>query len=467
MHKTHELPRLILAGLSGGAGKTIVSLGLCRAFSRSGKSIRPFKKGPDYIDAAWLSLAAGNTAANLDSYFMSDDCVRALFIERMRGFEAGIVEGNRGLFDGMDSEGSMSTASLARCLEAPLILVVDATKMTRTAAAIIQGVAGFEPGLNLAGVILNRTAGPRHRKILRESIERYTSIPVLGTLPKIADNPIPERHMGLWSNREMDGAAILDPLADIIADNVDLDRIQSIADAAPPLAAPDYTLWPEAQGLGEAVIGVVKDEAFWFYYPENIEALERAGATIRTVSLLDSAPWPELDGLYIGGGFPETLAERLSANTAALERVRSLSRAGMPIYAECGGFMYLARSIEYQDRTYPMAGVFPLDTRLCERPKGLGYIQARVESDTAFYKAGETIHGHEFHYSCCSSQPDEEELHFSFKINRGSGIHNGRDGLTVNNTLAGYSHIHALSVPKWAPRFVAAASKFRKARNAE
>lgn len=459
----HLLPRLILAGLSGGAGKTIVSLGLCRAFSRAGKHIRPFKKGPDYIDAAWLSLAAQATCANLDPYFMSRDCMRALFIERMQNHEAGILEGNRGLFDGMDSEGSMSTASLACTLKAPVILVIDATKMTRTAAAIVQGMAHFEPEVHLAGVVLNRTAGPRHRTVLRESIERYTDVPVLGTLPKIKRNPIPERHMGLWSDQEMDGTAILDPVADLVRDNLDLEHIWRIAQSAPPVPASDCTLWPDTGKKDAATIGVVKDEAFWFYYPENIEALERAGAKIEFLSLLDESDWPELDGLYIGGGFPETLARRLSENTAARERVLRLSRSGMPIYAECGGFMYLARSLEYQGRTYPMAGVFPVDTRLCERPKGLGYIQAQVVADNPFHTPGDIIHGHEFHYSCCASEPDPG-LTFALKINRGAGIHKGQDALLSNNTLAGYSHIHAFAAPRWAPNFVHAAVAYKMGR---
>ncbi|KHK02118.1 cobyrinate a,c-diamide synthase [Desulfovibrio sp. TomC] len=465
----NDRPRLVLAGLSGGAGKTILSLGICRALATAGLRVRPFKKGPDYIDAAWLGLAAGHDATNLDPFLLPPERIPSLFLEKSAGGDISIIEGNRGIFDGMDVAGSCSTAALARSLTAPVVLILDATKMTRTAAAIVAGVAGFEPGLNLAGVVLNRTAGPRHRDILREAIETLAGVPVLGLLPKIAVNPIPERHMGLVSNREQDAVdPILDGIAAIIRDNVDLDRLLAIARSAPALAEAAPPAWPAPRGDGtRPVIGVVRDAALWFYYPENLEALERAGARLVNVSILDAAPWPELDGLYLGGGFPETQVEALAANAVVRNRVRDLSADGLPIYAECGGFMYLCQGLDVAGTVYPMAGVFPVTTTLCARPQGLGYSVARVVRENPYHPVGTVLRGHEFHYSKCQAAlgacagsggpglPGAES--FALAMERGVGMLDGLDGLVTANTFAAYTHIHADGAPHWADHFVAAA----------
>lgn len=463
----NDRPRLVLAGLSGGAGKTILTLGLTRALSASGLRVRPFKKGPDYIDAAWLGLAAGRDAANLDPYLFPASRILPLFLEKSHGVDISLVEGNRGLFDGMDVAGSCSTAALARSLRAPVILCLDATKMTRTAAAIVAGVKSFEPDLDLAGVIVNRTGGPRHRKIVRECIETLAHVPVLGTLPRLPENPIPERHMGLVSNREHgDVDPILDGLAAFLRDHVDLDRIVAIARSASPL--PDdpesRPAPPPAPPGGRPVIGVVRDAALWFYYPENLEALARAGAELVTVSLLDDIPWPDLDGLYLGGGFPETQARALADNSRVRDHVRGLAEAGLPIYAECGGFMFLCQALQLADATYPMAGVFPLTTHLCARPQGLGYSRAVVDRPNPYHPVGTILSGHEFHYSKClpaletTPPPDR----FCLAMERGVGMLAGRDGLLHGNTFAAYTHIHAEGAPHWAPNFVAAALRYRQ-----
>jgi cobyrinic acid a,c-diamide synthase len=470
----NDRARLVLAGLSGGAGKTFLTLGLCRAFAASGLRIRPFKKGPDYIDAAWLGLAARRDATNLDPFLLPPARVLPLFCEKSADHDLSIIEGNRGLFDGLDVAGSCSTAALARTLSAPVVLVLDATKMTRTAAAIVAGVAAFEPGLVLAGVIVNRTGGPRHRAIVTECIESLAQVPVLGCLPRLAENPIPERHMGLVSDREQgDVEAILDRIADFVGQHVDLARLLAIARAAPAL--PDLPVAaltpPPVPAGGRPVIGVVRDAALWFYYPENLDALTRAGADLVTVSLLDDAPWPDLDGLYLGGGFPETQAAALAANTAIRDHVRALSLSGLPIYAECGGFMYLCQGLVQGETTYPMAGVFPLTTRLCARPQGLGYSLARVTGDNPFHPVGTLLHGHEFHYSKClpalggggdpaAGLPDPDS--FRLTMERGVGMVNGHDGLLRGNTFAAYTHIHAEGAPHWAPRFVAAAARYKE-----
>ena len=394
----------------------------------------------------------------------------ALFAWQATHADVAVIEGNRGLFDGGDVLGTCSTSQLARQLNAPLILVLDATKMTRTAAAIVAGCAAFEPGLNLAGVILNRTAGARHRSILRQSIEHYTNVPVLGALPKLPDNPIQERHMGLVSNREIAGQeSALDSLAAVIRDGCDLERLLAAAQAAPPLAPQPCDFWPQSvTGSARAPrIGYVLDAALWFYYQENLEALRRAGAELVQLSLLDRAPWPELDGLYLGGGFPETQAQALADNTAILGHIRDASRRGMPIYAECGGFMVLCQELHIDDAVYPMAGVFPLATTLCARPQGLGYAEALVVAENPFHPAGASLKGHEFHYSRCLAQGhftgQGPKPVFALRMARGSGMLDGQDGIVSGNTFAAYTHIHALGETHWAPRFVGAALRRRQA----
>jgi cobyrinic acid a,c-diamide synthase len=453
------IPRILLAGLSGGTGKTIVSLACARAFTRRGRKVAPFKKGPDYIDAQWLALAAGRPCSNLDPFFHSRDVIRSVFFHRSAGTDMSLIEGNRGLFDGMDEQGTCSSSELARMLACPVILAIDCTKMTRTVAAVVQGCTGFEPGLNLAGVILNRTAGERHRAVLRRSMETYSDVPVLGMLPKMK-NPIPERHMGLMSDQEYDGSVHLDRLADAAAEWLDLDGILKAAHAAPDFGPEPAPIFPGPPAEKKARIGYVRDAALWFYYPENLEALEHAGAELVRLSLLDDEPWPEIDGLYLGGGFPEVFAERIADNRPALRYLRSLAESGMPVYAECGGFMVLCDRLEKDGRSYRMAGVFPLTTSFCPRPQGLGYTEAEVVGDSVFFPLGERILGHEFHYSMCVAD-GAAELRHGLRMIRGQGSALGRDGFLHKNTWAGYNHIHALAVPGWAERFVAAAAARR------
>jgi len=458
----NKISRLVLAGLSGGTGKTIVSLALARAFKRAGKRVAPFKKGPDYIDAQWLSLATGLSCSNLDPFFHSTETIRSLFFHKSHGAEVSLVEGNRGLFDGMDEHGSCSTAELARMLDAPVVLAIDCTKMTRTVAAIVLGCVHFEPGLNLAGVILNRTAGERHRSVLQKSIETHTDIPVLGMLPKISANPIPERHMGLVSDQEYDVPAqeALEALADMAEEWLDIDAILEIAASASNFGPDPGPIFPGDPAEKKVRIGYVHDASLWFYYSENLEALEHAGAELVCLSILADEPWPDIDGLYVGGGFPEVFAERIAANTSILSHIKSLSDAGMPIYAECGGFMVLCDSLEIKGASHAMAGVYPVGTSFCPRPQGLGYTEAEAVEDNPFFSTGSRIQGHEFHYSLCVSD-GSSDLQPALKMLRGQGGGIGHDGFLHKNTLAGYNHIHALAVPDWASRFVAAAVEYQ------
>ncbi len=454
-----SLPRLLIAGLGGGSGKTFVSLGLCTVLARKGLKVQPYKKGPDYIDANWLSLAAGLPAINLDPFLFAPEKVPSLFVHHMLGADMAIIEGNRGLFDGMDVTGSCSSAEIARMLAAPVVLVIDCTKVTRTVAALVLGCRQFEPGLNLAGVILNRTAGSRHRQILRDSIERYTDVPVLGALPRRKENPLPERHMGLVSDREQEQPAkIFSQLASMLRDSVDIEAVQQIAFRAPSLSAASDL--PSVSFEQEVRIGVASDQAFCFYYQDNLEALQREGAQIVPVSLLDSTQWPRIDALYLGGGFPETMAGDLAGNVRTRGHVRELAQRGMPVYAECGGLMYLGQQIEFQGQQHAMSGVLPVYSVLHARPQGHGYVRVRVSRPNPYFPVELECNGHEFHYSTCT--PSDASIKHAFSMIRGVGMGNKVDGIVYKNVFAAYTHLHALGVPCWAKNFVRAARIFRQ-----
>lgn len=456
-----QQPRLILAGLSGGSGKSILTFGLCRYWKNQGLKVKPFKKGPDYIDAAWMGRAAQAISTNLDPFLMPSTTVNQLFQAQFQGFDLGLIEGNRGLFDGLDIQGSSSTAELAKLLKAPVVIVIDCTKMTRTVAALIRGCCDLDKELNIAGVVFNRTAGNRHRNILRNSVEAYTDVPVIGALPKLVADPIPERHMGLVSDQEYDAEAAIQRLAQVVAENIDTNKLLDISRSASPLEEVKDIAWPRADKSTSGVrIGVVKDAALWFYYAENLEALKQAGAQIEEVSLLEDELWPEIDALYLGGGFPETQVEALSKNLVIRQKVYDLALSGLPIYAECGGLIYLCSEFHCNGSSYPMAGVFPICVSLSKKPHGHGYTQVKIVRENPFHPQGLEFTGHEFHYSHCSSL-NESDLSFCMYMQRGTGMCAAKDGILFKNTFASYTHIHALGVPSWAPHLVQAAKKYK------
>lgn len=456
------MPRLMIAGLSGDSGKTIVSAGLLLLLRRAGVHVRAFKKGPDYIDPAWLRWASGHPARNLDTYLMGPDGARASFLRAGLSGGINLIEGNRGLFDGFDAEGTHSSAALAEVLAAPVLLVIDATKMTRTVAALVLGCQKLDPGLALCGVVLNNVNGRRHEQILRAAIESACSIPVLGALPRAAANPFPGRHLGLIPPDEHEGLDSAEQeLLKLVEGRFDLDAVLSIARSAPGLeqVAEDSLTAPNAQGLR---IGYLKDSAFSFYYPENIEALQQAGAEMVPVSALQSPALPEaIHALYIGGGFPETHARQLAANSSFLESLRQASERHMPIYAECGGLMLLARTLAWKEARYPMAGAFPIDVEVLDKPQGHGYTELRVDTLNPFLEPGTILRGHEFHYSRILTP--RAQLETACAILRGAGCGEGRDFLVTRNTMAGYTHLHAVGTPQWIRGMVNAAREFMRA----
>ncbi len=469
-------PRVLVAGLRGGSGKTIISLGLTGAWRKGGRVVAPFKKGPDYIDAAWLTAAAARPCRNLDLFMHSPDTIIDSFLASSGSADISVIEGNRGLFDGMDVAGSCSTAELAKLLKAPVILVVDCSKVTRTVAAMILGCQRLDPEVSLAGVILNRIAGPRHRRVLEESITAVCGIPVVGAVPRLPEESFPERHLGLVPPPEHQGEEIsLDNTVAMAEEHLDLEAIRSLADQAPPLEGTTTTTTVQVApvGVNEGVesradmtppirIGVFRDAAFQFYYPENLEALQREGAELVELSPITEKALPEVDALYLGGGFPETLAPALAGNDSFKESLRKQVEAGLPVYAECGGAVYLGRTLSYEGNEYPMAGILPVDFTFSTRPRGHGYVELETVSENLFFAMGETLRGHEFHYTGVE-QESYNGLSFAFRVLRGHGFDGERDGLCHRNVLAAYTHLHALGTPTWAPALVRAARGHRSA----
>jgi len=474
-----DFPRILISALRGGAGKTIVSIGITAAWKEAGKQITPFKKGPDYIDAGWLSLAAGRSCYNLDTFLVKTPHIIQSFLSHSIKNGISVIEGNRGLYDGIDIHGSTSTAELAKLLKTPVVLCIDCTKSTRTMAAAVLGCLKFDPDVAIKGVILNRVAGPRHENVLRKNIEQYCNIPVMGAIPKLDWEKFPERHLGLVPTPEhgcaMDAVHDASKIANRYLDLKALTEISinagafSASEIAPEKPSfKEHIQHPRQSGISYSirsapVIGIIKDSAFQFYYPENIEALQAAGAETMMISPFTSNDIPPVDALYIGGGFPETHAQELANNVTFRIQLKDLAEKGLPIYAECGGLMYLGEELVLDQGTFPMAGVLPVVFGFSKKPQGHGYTVVSVEHENPYYKIGSEIKGHEFHYSkVIKWRGTDKDLAFGMK--RGSGFLNKRDGVCYKNVLATYTHIHALGTTSWAGALVRNAMAFKNNR---
>lgn len=457
-----RLPRVLVAGMRGGDGKTLVSLGIAAALRRRGYAVAPFKKGPDYIDAAWLAQAAGAPCRNLDLFLMRPEVIERSFVTAARHARVAVIEGNRGLFDGLDADGTCSTAELSRLLGVPVVLVADCTKSTRTVAAGVLGCQRLDPGVRLSGVILNRTAGARHAAVVRAAVESICGVPVLGVLPRLAESPFPERHLGLVPPQEHGRVTrAIEEAERLVAQHVDVTAVWNIARRAPPIRKGAGVAASAAEPARTRVrVGVFRDAAFQFYYPENLEALACEGAEIVELSPLDDRTLPDVGALYLGGGFPETLAAALSRNTSFLVSLRSAALSGLPVYAECGGAVYLGEQLVTDGGSYRMAGVLPTTFVLGRTPQGHGYVELETVRATPFYPAGITVRGHEFHYTSVQSVASSQ-LTFAFRVRRGFGIDGHLDGLCLHNVLAAYTHVHALGTPEWASGLVGAAARHR------
>ena len=457
-------PRLIMAALRGDAGKTTLSVAITVALRQQGITVTPFKKGPDYIDAAWLGRAASGPCYNLDTYLTGSEQVVRFFSRRATENAVSLIEGNRGLFDGVTAAGEFSTAELAKLLRAPVIMVIDCDKVTRTAAAMMLGCLHLDPEVDIRGVILSRVNGNRHASVIRRSIEEYTGLPVYGTVPRLPDLPFVQRHMGLIPPDEHDNVQLALEVAGTIArDYLDISALLRIARSAPPWIIDAF---PQAAPLNETgedrpVIGIIKDKAFQFYYQENIEALADRGAEVVPISALAEEVLPPVDALYIGGGFPETQAGRLAANTSFRRSLRAAADAGLPIYAECGGFIYLGKSLTIGDKRYPMVGALPVAFRMENKLQGHGYTTLVADAGNPFFPVGTTITGHEFHYYRILS-PRGKKMHTAFQVLKGKGIDGIREGMCKKGILAGFTHVHALGAPTWADALVECARRHRR-----
>jgi cobyrinic acid a,c-diamide synthase len=480
MMNGNNYPRIIISGLSGDSGKTIVSCGLIALFKNRGLNVTGFKKGPDYIDAAWLSLAAGRPARNLDSFMMGFPVIQESFLKNADKNGINIIEGNRGVFDGFNDKGIHSTAELAKILQSPVIIVQDISKVTRTAAALVLGCLKLDPELKIAGIILNKAAGDRHIKIVREAIEGETGIPVLGAIPKLSDKFIlPSRHLGLIMPDEFErGTGVLKELKNVIEDNIDVAKMYSIIINTPkPEGIPgahfesDSEIVKSRKTKDEVRIGYFKDNSFSFYYPENLEMLEEAGAELVPLSssVKDDAAFlqnlVELDAIYIGGGFPEINLTDLSVNDEKFLALKKLVEEGLPVYAECGGLMYLANKVIWKEKEYNLAGILPVDIKMYSKPQGHGYTEAFVDRENPFFRKGVLIKGHEFHYSRIYNY--SPEIKSSLSVIRGNGSIDKRDGLIYKNVFASYIHIHALATPEWVHGMIKCAKQFKLLKNSE
>lgn len=448
--------RLLVSAAHKSSGKTTITLGLCAALGAQGQRVQPFKKGPDYIDPMWLAQASGRPCYNLDPYLMTGAQIRALFGQHAQHADLSIVEGNKGLYDGLALDGSNSNAALAHMLELPVLLVIDARGMTRGIAPLILGYQAFDRKLRIGGIILNRLGGSRHEAKLRAVIEHYTDVPVLGAIAEDEELAVAERHLGLMpSNEHAHAEAQVQRIGARIAAQVDLAAVRALAASAPrfkPEPAPAAVV--QVAPAQRVRIGLARDQAFGFYYPDDLQALEAAGAELLPFDTLRDTTLPsDLDGLFIGGGFPELFLPQLQANAALRAQIADAIEAGLPVYAECGGLMYLARSIRWQGQTGRMVGAIPADVVMHTRPVGRGYVSLNASTVMPWPALRDCqVRGHEFHYSALEGLPAKART--AWRVTRGHGLDGQVDGLVHRNVLAGYAHLRSLGPEGWAPAFV-------------
>jgi cobyrinic acid a,c-diamide synthase len=448
---------LFLSAAHKSSGKTTLSIGLCAAFAGRGIDVQPFKKGPDYIDPIWLGMAAGRPCYNLDFFVAGRQETIDDYCHRRQSADLCLIEGNKGLHDGLDLDGSNSNAALAKALGSPVIMVVDVRGTMRGIAPLLIGYQVFDEEVNIAGVIANMTGGARHESKLRAAVEAYTDIPFLGALQNDDSIGLSERHLGLIpgyedpaSRRKIDG------IARRIEDNVDLDRLLQIAGQESGVSAASLPLRgkPEFSGLR---IGIARDRAFGFYYPGDLEAFSEAGAKLVEVDTLHAPALPDVDALFIGGGFPERHAAALAANRGLRESIRNAIEAGLPTYAECGGLMYLAKSLHWNGASHEMVGVIDAEAVMHERPEGRGYVVLEESADNHPWPqrpgARGELKAHEFHYSSLrglSAAGNE----FAYRVLRGKGIQQQADGFVYRNLLACYAHQRNTASNPWVKRFL-------------
>jgi cobyrinic acid a,c-diamide synthase len=445
--------RFLISAAHKSSGKTTVSLGIAAALKARGMAVQPFKKGPDYIDPLWLGTAAGRACRNLDFFLSPDDDIRAQFARYGCDADVCLVEGNLGLYDGLDLEGTNSNAALAKLLGLPVVLVLDARGMTRGIAPLILGYQAFDRDIKIAGVILNKLGGRRHESKLRAVIEHYTDVPVIGAIQTDPRMQLVERHLGLMPANETHAAERhVAEIARAVAEQVDLDRLLALS--ATEVALPHPPLAKVSPGGTPLRIAIARDAAFGFYYADDLDALRLAGAELVFFDTLREPRLPECDGLFIGGGFPESFLDGLEANVTMRSSILDAIEAGLPTYAECGGLMYLSRSIEWRGSARRMVGAIAGDIVMMDKPVGRGYVKLQPTAAHPWHGAAEApvINAHEFHYSDIRNLPADTV--FAYDMKRGHGVDGSRDGIVHKNLLASYTHLRNAAGCNWPARFV-------------
>jgi len=452
-----DIPRIVIAGTSSKVGKTTIAIGLMRALINRGYVVQPYKIGPDFIDPSFHHLATGRYSRNLDSFMLNRYSIMETFQRNFRGADIAVIEGKTGLYDSADAISEKgSVAEISKILKAPVILVANVERLNRTAAAMLLGYKLFDPEVDLKGVILNRVGNPRHASRVKTAVERLAKLKVLGVIPREKID-MPYRHLGLIPAYEREISELFDKLANLVERYVNIDAVIDTAYKAPPLEEVDLD---EGESIAkkEIRIGVVRDRVFSFYYQDNIDILSNY-AEIVYIDSLRNKILPEVDALYIGGGFPEVFAEELERNRRLREEIYEFCEEGGIVYAECGGLMYMGEKIVIDRDEYDMVGFLPIKTEMHKRFQAQGYCIYKAEKSCPIARKNETVVGHEFHYSKAIPL---KRVEYAFRVKRGYGIDGKYDGILKKNVLANYIHVHFLSNKNIVRRFVSYVKKCKR-----
>lgn len=456
-----NIPRILIAGTHSGVGKTTLATAIMASLSGRGYRVQPYKVGPDYIDPGYHNAATGSVSRNLDCWMTGEDTVRELFIRSAVDADLSIIEGVMGLYDGLGSTSAGSSAHVAKILNAPVLLVLDVRSMARSAAALVLGYKQMDPDVKIAGVILNRVGSQRHYRILKEAIVDTCRIPVVGFVHRQVGIELPERHLGLLPTAEKDGlAGHMESLKKAIEEGIDLEAVVALARKASTSPTPTVKVFPEIKVDKRVRIGIVRDQAFNFYYQDGLDLLEAMGAELVQCSPLKGSLPSDLHGLYIGGGFPEMFLEDLSKNNSFINDLKAAVRSGLPIYAECGGLMYLASSItNFKGSEYATAGLLNGRCRMEQKRAALGYVTATALNENILCTRGTLLRGHEFHYSTLELF---QKYPSAFHLTRWGEASAREDGVVAGNILASYVHLHFAGCPGAAARLLDSCESYKE-----
>ncbi|NVM05009.1 MAG: Ni-sirohydrochlorin a,c-diamide synthase [Candidatus Helarchaeota archaeon] len=454
-------PRILIAGTGSSVGKTTIATGIMKSLNYKGLKVQPFKVGPDFIDPSYHSIATNRPSRNLDSFLMSEAQIRWSFSHASKNSDIAIIEGVRGLYEGLNAISDIgSTAHIAKILKAPIILVIDIRGITKSAAAYILGFKQLDPDVNIAGIILNKFSTRKHAEKTVRAIEKYTKIPVIGTIPNEMEQVLQQRHLGLIPMAEFKGKQeIITNMGGLINENVDIEQILDIANKTEEIKEVKEPLWNKNEELSKQRIriGIAKDSAFNFYYQDNLDAFSENGAKLIEFSPVKGETLPEADCFLIGGGFPEIYSQEISQNTNFLKDLKNTVMENLPVYAECGGLMILSsKLVTTTGDKYQFANIIPSNIIMMTQRQGLSYVEGITTKNHPFLPPNSLIKGHEFHYSKLN---EISNTIFGYKIRRGKGIDGSNDGICINNTLASFLHIHIASNPNFAIDFLKLAFK--------